>query len=72
MDRDPTYFRYVLNWLRGVKYLPDEETVLNELIWEADYFCLEEMRDAIIRTKNRYNMSRSLHNIHLELRQSHE
>ena len=47
IDRDPTYFRYVLNWLRGVRVLPEEEQVLGELLWEADYYNLRDMSMAI-------------------------
>ena len=68
IDRDPTHFRHVLNWMRGVKALPEDECALQELRWEADFFCMHEMRDAIIRTKSRYSIARSLNNIHTELR----
>jgi hypothetical protein len=69
VDRDPTHFRYILNWMRGVRYLPEDDVVLQELSWEADYFGLTQMREAILRTKNRYSMLRSVSGMHTELRQ---
>lgn len=47
VDRDPTYFRHILNWLRGVRYLPNDDTVLSELSFEADYYCMVDMAEAI-------------------------
>ena len=47
VDRDPTHFRHVLNWLRGVRYLPSCESTLKELLWEADYYNMDDMTNAI-------------------------
>lgn len=47
VDRDPTYFRYVLNWMRGVRFLPEDETTLHELAFEADYYALSDMLESI-------------------------
>lgn len=47
VDRDPTYFRHVLNWMRGVRFLPDDETSLQELMFEADYYALTDMLQCI-------------------------
>lgn len=47
VDRDPTFFRHVLNWMRGVRYLPDDETTLNELAFEADYYAMTDMLESI-------------------------
>lgn len=47
VDRDPTYFRHILNWMRGVRYLPDDEATLHELAFEADYYALKDMLESI-------------------------
>ena len=69
VDRDPTHFRHVLNWMRGVRYLPDDESTLQELCWEADFYCLHEMREAIMKTKNRFSVPRILDGLRGEVRQ---
>lgn len=49
-DRDPTHFRLLLNYLRtGKAILPDSKHQLQELLLEAEYYCIEEMREAIQR-----------------------
>ena len=45
--RDPTYFRYILNALRGTIVLPSDAQPLHELRVEADYFNLKSVVDAI-------------------------
>lgn len=47
IDRDPYLFRYVLNWLRGVAVLPEDALTLRELLFEADYYSMEDMVSAI-------------------------
>lgn len=51
IDRDGTYFRYVLNYLRGGIYLPselpDDQTILRELHREADYYQLKGLKELI-------------------------
>lgn len=47
VDRDPMYFRFILNWMRGCHYLPDDISVLRELSFEADFYCLSEMKALI-------------------------
>lgn len=69
VDRDPTHFRHILNWMRGVHYLPEEDATLQELLWEADFYSLKEMHDAIVRSQHRYSTSKSLHYISQDLRQ---
>ena len=69
VDRDPTYFRHILNWLRGSRFLPEEEAVLQELLVEADYYSIHSMVDAIKRTHTRYSMHRALQGIYNEVRQ---
>lgn len=68
VDRDPTYFRHVLNWMRGVRFLPEEESILRELLFEADYFAMADMHHAIVRAR-RFSVGRSLENISNEVRQ---
>lgn len=69
VDRDPTHFRYILNWLRGVRYLPQEDSVLKELAWEADYYCIDDMSAAIALTTNRLSHLTLMRDIRNELRQ---
>ena len=40
VDRDPTYFRHVLNYMRGSTYLPNDICELQQLKEEADFYCL--------------------------------
>ena len=47
VDRDPTHFRHVLNWMRGVRYIPQNRAVCAELLWEAQYYSLADMSSAI-------------------------
>ena len=47
VDRDPTHFRHVLNWLRGNRHLPSLLDTLEELRWEADFYCLPDMVAAV-------------------------
>ena len=69
IDRDPMYFRYVLNWLRGVHILPEEESALKELEFEADFFCITDMLEVIRRTKARFSLPRTLQRISDSLRE---
>lgn len=68
VDRDPTHFRHILNWLRGVRYLPEDESTLQELMWEADYYSMHDMREAIAHTKNRYSVPRLFSGMLQEMR----
>lgn len=46
IDRDPTHFRVVLNWLRGCKSaqgLPRSEERVSELLSEAEFYCLDDL-----------------------------
>ena len=45
IDRDPTHFRHVLNYLRGSTTLPNDEAGLRELQAEADFFCLSGLKE---------------------------
>lgn len=53
IDRDPAQFRYVLNYLRGSRVLPECRETLAELAEEADYYNLgglvTRVRDALRR-----------------------
>ena len=60
VDRDPTYFRYVLNWLRGCRTLPEDDQTLSELLWEADFYSLDDMVASITSTRRRFSLLRTL------------
>lgn len=47
VDRDPTHFRFILNWLRGVRYLPSDDAMLGELLHEADFYSMHDMVQSI-------------------------
>tara|TARA_B100001741_G_scaffold313582_1_gene320447 strand:+ start:2514 stop:2783 length:270 start_codon:yes stop_codon:yes gene_type:complete len=47
VDRDPTHFRYILNYMRGSKYLPNNTCILEELLEEADFYCMEALKKTI-------------------------
>lgn len=68
VDRDPAHFRHVLNWLRGVRYLPEDEATLLELQWEADYYCMQDLHNAIA-CRERFSVPRTLHDMCGEIRQ---
>jgi len=57
IDRDPSYFKYILNWLRGVKILPEDCISLQELMYEADFYCMEDMK---VEIKKHMNTSTTL------------
>ena len=67
VDRDPTHFRHVLNWLRGVHALPEDAITLEELFWESDYYCMHDMKEAIQRA-NKYSVAHILHDMRTEMR----
>lgn len=43
VDRDPTHFRWILNYLRGSKCLPSDPVSLEEIRTEADFYSLNEL-----------------------------
>lgn len=48
IDRDPTHFRLVLNYLRdGDCRLPESEAALAELLSEAEFYSLEGLRELV-------------------------
>ena len=47
IDRDPTHFRHILNFLRGSPTFPDSELHLEELHAEADFYVLPELKDKV-------------------------
>lgn len=69
VDRDPTHFRHILNWMRGSRYLPEDDAILQELRIEADYYAIPSMVDAIQRTHGRYSIHRAIQGIYNEVRQ---
>ena len=40
IDRDGTYFRYILNYLRGCSDLPSDKQFLREMLAEANFYQL--------------------------------
>lgn len=68
VDRDPTHFRYILNWMRGIRLLPEDDMTLRELQWEADYYCLCDLREAIVRSKRRFCIPQNMSEIAAEMR----
>ena len=69
VDRDPTHFRYIINWLRGCRCLPEDDQTLNELMWEADFYALDDMVASIGNTRRRYSMLKTLDTIATSVRQ---
>ena len=67
IDRDPTHFRYVLNWLRGCRSLPEDRQSLIELKEEAQCFALADM-DQAISIKKSFSLLESVYHIHKECR----
>jgi hypothetical protein len=67
IDRDPTYFRHVLNWLRGVRFLPEDEMQLRELAYEADFYSMEDMCAAIQSTRRRFSFLQNVSEISASL-----
>jgi len=47
VDRDPTHFRLILNYLRGSVVLPDDRLSLQELQHEASFYCLTNLFETI-------------------------
>lgn len=43
IDRDPTHFRHILNYLRGGITFPPTEMETEELIAEADFYSLTKL-----------------------------
>ena len=70
VDRDGTHFRYILNWIRGVRILPEDETTLIELLYEAEYYSLDSLVLAITMKAKTPSIAKTLRNICAELRQS--
>ena len=47
IDRDPKYFRYVLNYLRNGQLVIDSDISLESLKYEANYFGLVNLEDEL-------------------------
>ena len=43
IDRDPTHFRHILNWLRGSLTYPPDALSFRELMMEAEFYSLQPM-----------------------------
>ena len=63
VDRDPTYFRHILNWMRGSRFIPNDDQILQELLWESDYYRMHDLREAIQRSKRRFDMQGAIMSI---------
>lgn len=50
LDRDPSYFRHVLNWMRGVHFVPGDVCTIRELVWEAEFYGMQDMQDALLHS----------------------
>jgi uncharacterized protein YjbI with pentapeptide repeats len=54
IDRDPTYFSYVLNYLRnGIVDLPPEKHKLNALLREAEFYQINGLYSAVQKHRRR-------------------
>jgi uncharacterized protein YjbI with pentapeptide repeats len=54
IDRDPTYFSYVLNFLRnGIVDLPPERHALNALLREAEFYQINGLYSAVQKHRRR-------------------
>lgn len=47
IDRDPTFFKYILNWMRGSYALPEDKLSLLELYYEADFFSIINLKEEV-------------------------
>ncbi|KAI6660055.1 hypothetical protein LOD99_14396 [Oopsacas minuta] len=47
IDRDGTYFRYILNFLRGCSDLPGDKQFLREILAEANFYQLSTLEESI-------------------------
>ena len=47
IDRDPTFFIYILNSLRGCKIIPYSRESLERLYEEADFYSMEDLKKSI-------------------------
>jgi hypothetical protein len=63
VDRDATHFRHVLNWLRGVRVLPEDDATLRELECEADFYAMPDLVRAIGGARHRYSLPRAVHEL---------
>ena len=52
--------RYILNFMRGSKCLPDNSSVLKELLEEADFYCLENLMRQIMDKLEKFNQIGSI------------
>jgi len=47
IDRDPQTFRYILNYLRGVRHLPSDVDTLKDLLQESEFYLLPALSSSI-------------------------
>lgn len=53
VDRDPTHFRHVLNYLRGSATFPAQPHELQQLAAEADFYCLHTYAHQLVAEKKK-------------------
>ena len=61
IDRDPTHFRHILNFLRGGLTCPSDPHHIEELIAEADYYALVELKAALQDCLHRHKRDNIAH-----------
>ena len=61
IDRDPTHFRHVLNFMRGSFTCPPTEREARELMCEADFYALQGLVTAIQSEVQRLRQSDVAH-----------
>lgn len=67
VDRDPTHFRHVLNWLRGCRTVPSDAPTLDELLEEAEFFGLTSMADSVRAARARLPKRAEAHAEHMRV-----
>ena len=65
VDRDPTHFRHILNFLRGAPSYPRDEQGVDELIAEADFYGLQQFVQHLQVRKMQLKNRCIAHNIRL-------
>ena len=63
IDRDPTHFRHILNFVRGNVTVPSSSAELDELLQEADFYSLHKFVPHIKRQKMSMEKTSIEHNL---------
>lgn len=71
VDRDPTHFRHILNWMRGVHHIPDDHDAVREIQHEAEYYAMTDLVEFAMRWRQKNppapHIRESLRNITMRL-----